>query len=146
MRPGLVRVKKRTGQALPSRSFSFCFSFVSVAGGFISFPYVRRYMGRRSTGIPHYNRASWFGVGKGLFRKARRCLVRGSGTAAAMALRAPCSRLQIQESNKQTKTSANVSNRIKRSVEASRTYTENYINAVDFYGVVDGDGLGSTAP
>ena len=55
-------------------------------------------MGGRSTGTPHYNRASWFGVGEGFFRKARRCPARGSDTAAAMALRAACSGLQITES------------------------------------------------
>ena len=45
-------------------------------------------------GVPHYNRASWFEVGKGYtFRKARRCSLGGSGTAAAMALRAACSGL-----------------------------------------------------
>ena len=31
-------------------------------------------------------------------------------------------------------------------VEVSGTYTEKYINAVDSYGVADGDGLGTTAP
>ena len=31
-------------------------------------------------------------------------------------------------------------------VEASRTYTGEYINAVDSYGVVDGVELGTTAP
>ena len=34
----------------------------------------------------------------------------------------------------------------KDAVEASRTYIEEYINAVDSYGVVDGNGLGTTAP
>ena len=51
-----------------------------------------------SHGTPHYNRASWFEVGKGYFRKARRCPLGGSGFAAAMALWAACSGLQIQES------------------------------------------------
>ena len=55
---------------------------------------VRRIMGSGSTGTPHYNRASWFGVGKGfLYIKPRRCPARGSGTAAAIALRAACSGL-----------------------------------------------------
>ena len=63
----------------------------------------RRVMGGRSTGTPHYNRASWFGVGEYFFIKARCCPARGSGTTAAIALRAACSGLQITES-KQNKT------------------------------------------
>ena len=46
-----------------------------VEGGRLCFllSFVRRFMGRRSTGIAHYNRASWFGVGKVFFIKIRRC-------------------------------------------------------------------------
>ena len=46
----LVRVRKRMGLAHPSRLY---------------FSFVRRTMGRRSLGIPHYNCASWSEVGKG---------------------------------------------------------------------------------
>ena len=35
-------------------------------------------------------------------RKCRRCPAGGNGRAAAIALRAPCSGIEIQESNKQT--------------------------------------------
>ena len=49
------------------------FLFFSYLADFSSFPCVRRLMGRRRFGTPHYNRASWFEVGKGFFRKARRC-------------------------------------------------------------------------
>ena len=54
------------GQALPSRMFLFfCLSFVSAdsrgVSSFLSF--VRWIMGRRSSGIPHYDRASWSGAG-----------------------------------------------------------------------------------
>ena len=48
-------------------------------------------MGSRSSGIPHYNRASWFEVGKGSPYKSPPLPLRGSGTATAMALRAACS-------------------------------------------------------
>ena len=56
-------------------------------------------LGRRKPGIPHYNCVCWFEVGNGYsFRKARRCSLGGSGTAAAIALWAACSGLQIQDS------------------------------------------------
>ena len=66
--------------------FSPFFSF-SVVFVCLSLSFVRRFMGGRSTEVPHYNRASWFGVGKCFLIKARRCTARGSGYAAAMALR-----------------------------------------------------------
>ena len=50
---------------------SFVFSsFLSFSYGHV-YPFfflcVRRNIGSRSIGIPHYNRASWFRVGKGFF-------------------------------------------------------------------------------
>ena len=51
---------------------------------------------------PHYNRASWFGVGKVILEKPA-AVRRGSSKAAAMALRAACSGIKIQDS-KQNKT------------------------------------------
>ena len=48
-------------------------------------------LGRRRPGIPLYNCGSWFEVGNGYsFRKTRRYSLGGSGTAAALALRATC--------------------------------------------------------
>ena len=55
-----VQAKKRMGQALPSRMYPFFCSFLGAF--FLSSWWC---LGRRSFGIPHYNRASWFEVGKG---------------------------------------------------------------------------------
>ena len=47
----------------------FLFSFVRRNEGVFSFSFVRRIIGRRSPGTPHYDRASWSGVGKGYLEK-----------------------------------------------------------------------------
>ena len=70
----------------------------------IAFCTYPRLLGRRRKGSPQHNRASWFEVGDGYtLEETRRCSLGGSGTAAAMALQAACSGLQIQEL-KQNKT------------------------------------------
>ena len=44
-------------------------SFIYRCLSFLSLSFVGRIMGSRSIGIPHYNCASWFEVGKGFFIK-----------------------------------------------------------------------------
>ena len=57
-------VRRRTGQAvLLGCTFSFVFFFcLAEMKASFSFSFVRRVMGRRSSGIPHYDCASWSGV------------------------------------------------------------------------------------
>ena len=52
-----------------SFGFSSFLSFLLLKDVIFSLSFVRRLMGSRSTGIPHYNCASWFEVGKGFFIK-----------------------------------------------------------------------------
>ena len=54
------------GQALPPRKY---LSFVRRVQRRFLFSFVRRIMGIRSPGIPHYDCASWSGVGKGYLEK-----------------------------------------------------------------------------
>ena len=57
------------GLVLTSRMyFSFTFPLFNEYGSCLFFP-VRRIMGRRRPGIPHYDCASWSGVRKGCFEK-----------------------------------------------------------------------------
>ena len=67
-RTSVRAVRRRMGQANPPRScFSFVFPlFSSVKCVFSSFSFVRRYTGRRRTGTPHYDCASWSGVVEGV--------------------------------------------------------------------------------
>ena len=62
--PWRWRSRGRTTLFSPFFSFLLCYDFCFL------FSLVRRFMGGRSTGIPHYNRASWFGVGKGFLIKS----------------------------------------------------------------------------
>ena len=66
-------------EPLSVRNHGFCTMVVIPVDGI---------WGEGEIGTPYYNRASWFRVGKWYTCiKSRRCSERGSGTAAAMALR-----------------------------------------------------------
>ena len=89
------RRERRGGQA-PLRDVLFLCSF--LCGRF----YCQGTKGRGG-GTPHYDCAGWSGVRKGFMYKNPSLSARGSGKAAAMALRAPSSGIQIKD-NKQTST------------------------------------------
>ena len=104
------------GARLSEWGFCFCFSFPCFCGRSFPFSFVTGGRGWRSRRYPHYDRASWPGGRKWVYRwKTKSCLLfvvpclrgmtaRGSGDAAAMALRAACSGLEITDSKPKKKT------------------------------------------
>ena len=63
-------MRRGRGQAPPPRMYLSVvyISFVVAEGmAFSLFSFVRRIMGRRRLGTPHYNCANWFGVGSWVY-------------------------------------------------------------------------------